>query len=69
VLRTLPEKKIIARMREQHTAVHELRARGLSKAAIGRQLGLHPATVRKLATARTLEELTAKTEQRARGVE
>jgi transposase len=65
VLRTLPEKKIIARMREQHTAVHELRARGLSKAAIGRQLGLHPATVRKLATARTLEELTAKTEQRA----
>jgi hypothetical protein len=47
-------------MREQHTAVHELRARGLSKAAIGRQLGLHPATVRKLATARTLEELTAK---------
>jgi transposase len=34
VLRTLPEKKIITRMREQHTAVHELRARGLSKAAI-----------------------------------
>jgi len=65
VVRTLPEKKIITRMREQHTAVHELRARGLSKAAIGRQLGLHPATVRKLATARTLEELTAKTEQRA----
>jgi transposase len=64
-LLTLPEKKIIARMREQHTAVHELRARGLSKAAIGRQLGLHPATVRNLAPARTLEELTAKTEQRA----
>ena len=65
VVATLPEKKIITRMREQHTAVHELRARGLSKSAIGRQLGLHPATVRKLATARTLEELTAKTEQRA----
>jgi transposase len=65
VVRTLPEKKIITRMREQHTAVHELRARGLSNSAIGRRLGLHPATVRKLAIARTLEELTAKTEQRA----
>jgi transposase len=65
VARTLPEKKIVTRMREQHTAVHELRERGLSKATIARRLGLHPATVRKLATARTLEELTAKTEQRA----
>jgi transposase len=65
VVRPLPEKKIVTRMREQHTAVHELRERGLSKAAIARRLGLHPATVRKLATARTVQELTAKTEQRA----
>ena len=65
VVRTLPEKKIVTRMGEQHSAVHELRERGLSKAVIARRLGLHPATVRKLATARTLEELTAKTEQRA----
>jgi len=65
VVRALPEKKIVTRMREQHTAVHELRERGLSKAAIARRLGLHPATVRKLVTARTVQELTAKTEQRA----
>ncbi len=65
VVRTQPEKKIVTRLREQHAAVHKLRERGLSTAAIGRQLGLHPTTVRQLATARTVEELTAKTEQRA----
>lgn len=64
VVQAVPEKKIIVRMREQHAAVHELVGQGRSKAAIGRQLGLHPATVRKLAHA-TLAELTAKTEQRA----
>lgn len=65
VVQALPEKKIIVRMREQHTAVHDLVGKGRSKAAIGRQLGLHPATVRKLAQAATVEDLTAKTEQRA----
>jgi transposase len=65
VVQTVPEKKIVTRMREQHAAVHRLRGRGLSKAAISRELGLHPATVRKLAQARSVEELTAKTEQRA----
>ena len=65
VIAALPEKKIVTRMREQHAAVHELYGWGLSKAAIGRQLGLHPATVRKLAHARTVDELIAKTEQRA----
>jgi transposase len=48
----VPEKKIIARMREQYLAVAELHGQSTSKAAIGRQLGLHPATVRKLAQAR-----------------
>ena len=38
--------------RSSYAAVHELQAQGLSKAAIGRKLGLHPATVRKFATAR-----------------
>jgi predicted transcriptional regulator len=61
----VPEKKIVTRMREQHAAVHELWGRGLSKAAIGRRLGLHPATVRKLVQARSVQDLTAKTEQRA----
>jgi transposase len=60
-----PEKKIVARMRQQYTAVQQLRADGLSKAEIGRRLGLHTATVRKLANAASLQELTAKTEQRA----
>lgn len=65
VVRLTPEKKIIVRMREQHAAVHDLVGKGRSKAAIGRQLGLHPATVRKLAQAATVEDLTVKTEQRA----
>jgi transposase len=65
LIRPEPEKKIVVRMREQRSAVHELWAQGLSKAAIGRQLGLHPATVRKLVQARSVETLTAKTEQRA----
>ena len=65
VVQPLPEKKIVSRMRERHTAVHQLRAQGLSKSAIGRQLDLHPATVRKIANAATVDELIAKTEQRA----
>jgi transposase len=65
VVRPVTEKKIVTRMREQHAAVAELRGRGMSKAAIGRRLGLHPATVRKLAQARSVDDLIAKTEQRA----
>jgi transposase len=61
----VPEKKIVARMRQQYTAVHRMRADGLSKSEIGRRLGLHTATVRKLANAASLQELTAKTDQRA----
>jgi transposase len=61
----LPEKKIVTRLREHHAAVHELWAQGLSKAAIGRKLSLHPATVRKFVHARTPEDVIAKTEQRA----
>ena len=51
VVRAVPEKKIVTRMREQHAAVHRLHEKGLSKAAISRELGLHPATVRKLVQA------------------
>jgi transposase len=60
-----PEKKIIIRIREHHAAVQQLHAHGLSKAAIGRKLGLHQATVRKFVNARSVEDLIAKTEQRA----
>ncbi|WP_433283168.1 hypothetical protein ACQPZA_23930 [Pseudonocardia xinjiangensis] len=37
----------------------------MSKAAIGRRLGLHPATVRKFAPADSVGKLIAQTEQRA----
>jgi transposase len=43
------EKKIVTRPRTHYDAVQQLHAQGLSKAAIGRKLGLHPATVRKFA--------------------
>jgi transposase len=65
VVKPLPEKKIVIRLREHHAAVQELHAQGLPKAAIGRKLGLHPATVRKFIQARSAEDLIAKTEQRA----
>jgi transposase len=65
VVQAVPEKKIVVRLREHYTAVRELSEQGMSKAAIGRRLGLHPATVRKFAQARSVEELIAKTEQRA----
>lgn len=61
----LPEKKIVTRLREHHTAVHQLAAQGLNKSAIGRKLGLHQATVRKYLNAASVAELTAVTEQRA----
>jgi transposase len=59
------ELKIVTRMRRQHAAVHELWEQGLSKAAIGRKLRLHQATVRKLVNASTVDKVIAKTLQRA----
>lgn len=59
------ELKVVTRTREHHAAVHRLLRQGLSKAAIGRQLGLHPATVRKFANAETVEPLIAKNQQRS----
>lgn len=61
----LRELKIVTRLREQHAAVHELREQGMSKAAIGRKLGLHQATVRKLAGASSADDVVAKSLQRA----
>jgi transposase len=65
VIQPLPEKKIVTRLREHHAAVHELAAQGLTKAAIGRKLGLHQATVRKFVNAPAAEDLIAVTEQRS----
>ena len=59
------ESKVVTRTRRHHAAVHELLAQGLSKAAIGRELGLHPATVRKFAGAVTVDSLIAKNQQRS----
>jgi transposase len=59
------ELKIVTRLREQHAAAHELWAQGISKAAIGRKLGLHQATVRKLVGARSADDVVAKSRQRA----
>ncbi len=57
--------KIVTGLREQHAAVHELWERRMSKAAIGRKLGLHQATVRKLVGARCADDAVAKSLQRA----
>ncbi|WP_218002422.1 ISL3 family transposase [Nocardia brevicatena] len=59
------ELKIVGRFRQHHAAVHRLLRQGLSKAAIGRELGLHPATVRKFANAATVDSLIAKNQQRS----
>lgn len=59
------ELKIVIRLREQHAAAHDLWAQGMSKAAIGRKLGLHRATVRKLVDARSADDVVAKSLQRA----
>jgi transposase len=69
VVQPQAEKKIVTRMRTHYAAVQELQAQGLPLSVIGRKLGLHRATVRKLATAASVEDLTAKTEQRTHVVD
>jgi transposase len=59
------ELKVVTRTRRHHAAVHELLGQGHSKAAIARQLSLHPATVRKFANATTVDGLIAKNQQRS----
>jgi transposase len=59
------ELKVVRRFRHQHAAVHRLLKQGLSKSAIGRELGLHPATVGKFADAETVDPLIAKNQQRS----
>ncbi|MGW2183268.1 ISL3 family transposase [Streptomyces sp. NPDC001732] len=63
------ELKIVTRLREQHAAAHELWEQGMPKAAIGRKLGLHQATVRKLVGARSADDAVAKSLQRAHVVD
>ncbi|MFG2594324.1 ISL3 family transposase [Streptomyces sp. NPDC048438] len=63
------ELKIVTRLREQHAAAHELWQEGMSKAGIGRKLGLHQATVRKLVNAPSADDVVAKSLQRAHVVD
>ncbi|MFF7234382.1 hypothetical protein [Streptomyces sioyaensis] len=65
VVQSPDELKIVTRLREQHAAAHELWEQGMSKAAIGRKLGLHQATIRKLVNARSADDIVAKSLQRA----
>ncbi|MFD9637504.1 ISL3 family transposase [Streptomyces violascens] len=69
VVQPSAELKIVTRLREQHAAAHELWKQGMSKAAIGRKLGLHQATVRKLVNARSSDDVVAKSLQRAHVVD
>ncbi|MFD3537492.1 ISL3 family transposase [Streptomyces sp. NPDC058664] len=69
VVQSLSELKIVTRMRDQHAAVRELWEQGLPKAAIGRKLGLHQATVRKFVNVRSADDVIAKTLQRAHVVD
>ena len=60
-----PEKKVVARHRVHYEQVQKLTAQGLSRAAIGRKLGLHTATVRKFATARSFDDVIAVCDNRS----
>jgi Transposase. len=60
VVRLPTELKIVTRLREQHAAAHELWQQGMSKAGIGRKLGLHQATVRKLVNAPSADDVVPK---------
>jgi transposase len=59
------ELKVVTRTRQHHAAVQRLLRQGLSKAAIGRELGLHPATVRKFADTETVDSLITKNQNRS----
>ncbi|WP_405736449.1 ISL3 family transposase [Streptomyces sp. NBC_01537] len=60
---------LAARTRQRYADVQECLARGLSRAAVGRELNLDIQTVRRFADAATVEELLAKAEHRASRLE
>ncbi len=59
------ELRVVTRTRRDYAAVQRLLQQGLSKAAISRELGLHPATVRKFAHSPTVDNVIAKNQQRS----
>src|SRR6266536_3764898 len=60
-----PEKKIVTRTTQRYAAVQDLRAHGESISAISRSLHLDIQTVRRFANAPSLDQLLAKTAERA----
>jgi len=60
-----PEQKIVTRTRQRYAEVQDLRGHGESISAIARHLRLDVQTVRRFARATSLEELLAKTVERA----
>jgi hypothetical protein len=60
-----PEKKLVTRTTQRYAAVQELRGQGVSIWAIARSLHLDVQTVRRFARASSLDELLAKTAERA----
>lgn len=66
VVVALPEKKIITRLRGDYERVNRLLAQGMSRNAVSRATSLHIATVRKFADAGSVDDVLAKTEQRAK---
>ncbi|MEO3863627.1 transposase [Acrocarpospora sp. B8E8] len=62
---TAHELKIVTRTKERHAAITALHEQGYSISAIARALNLERPTVRRFATAASLEELLAKTLERA----
>jgi transposase len=60
-----PEKKIVTRTTQRYAQIQDLRAHGESISAISRSLHLDIQTVRRFAHATSLDELLAKTAERA----
>jgi transposase len=60
-----PEKKIVTRTTQRYAQIQELRAHGESISAIARSLHLDIQTVRRFANAPSLDQLLAKTAERA----
>lgn len=65
----LPELRIVTRLRNDYARVNRLLAEGMSRNAVSRETGLYIATVRKFADAGSVEDVLAKTVQRARVID
>jgi transposase len=65
----LPELKVVTRLRGDYERVNRLLSEGMSRNAVSRETGLHIATVRKFADAGSVDDVLAKTFQRAKVID